>query len=114
MLEAATRPHSLVANHSVATALLDGVGPSNWATIRARGIAAFRELGIPTHKHEEWKYTPLRMLEDLTLKPAYGANVFREDLAGTPLADFDAYIEWLKQIDRPHRLLDRLRIPLIR
>jgi hypothetical protein len=30
------------------------------------------------------------------------------------VADFDAYREWLKGWDRPHRLVDRLRIPSIR
>src|SRR5439155_1574128 len=30
------------------------------------------------------------------------------------VADFTAYLEWLKAIDRPHRLLDRLRIPRLR
>ncbi len=30
------------------------------------------------------------------------------------VADFTAYLDWLKAIDRPHRLLDRLRIPRLR
>jgi predicted metal-dependent hydrolase len=30
------------------------------------------------------------------------------------IADFGAYVDWLKGVDRPHRLLDRLRIPRIR
>lgn len=28
--------------------------------------------------------------------------------------DFTAYLDWLKQVDRPHRLLDRLHIPRLR
>jgi predicted metal-dependent hydrolase len=30
------------------------------------------------------------------------------------VADFGAYLAWVKQIDRPHRLLDRMRIPRLR
>ncbi|HWP67318.1 MAG TPA: DUF309 domain-containing protein [Candidatus Limnocylindria bacterium] len=26
-------------------------------------------------------------------------------------ADFDAYVQWLREVKRPHRLLDRWRIP---
>ena len=39
-------------------------------------------------------------------KPAaFGVDV--ERLA----ADFDAYVQWLREVKRPHRLLDRMRIP---
>jgi predicted metal-dependent hydrolase len=30
------------------------------------------------------------------------------------LADFAAYLDWLREIDRPHRLLDGLRVPRLR
>jgi predicted metal-dependent hydrolase len=30
------------------------------------------------------------------------------------LADFTGYHDWLKTIDRPHRLLDRFRVPRLR
>lgn len=30
------------------------------------------------------------------------------------LTDFTAFVDWLKAVDRPHRVLDRLRIPVIR
>ena len=36
---------------------------------------------------------------------AFGVDV--ERLA----AEFDAYVQWLREAKRPHRLLDRLRIP---
>jgi hypothetical protein len=28
--------------------------------------------------------------------------------------EFDAYVQWLRHVKRPHRLIDRLRIPRIR
>jgi predicted metal-dependent hydrolase len=30
------------------------------------------------------------------------------------VTDFAAYLEWIKSLDRPHRALDRLRVPRIR
>jgi len=30
------------------------------------------------------------------------------------IADFDAYVDWVKGLGRPHRFLDRLRIPRLR
>lgn len=38
---------------------------------------------------------------------AYGVDVERL------LTDFTTFIDWLKQIDRPHQLMDRLKIPRI-
>lgn len=36
---------------------------------------------------------------------AFGVDV------GSLAADFDAYVQFLREVKRPHRLLDRLRIP---
>ena len=30
------------------------------------------------------------------------------------VAEFSAYLDWTKTLDRPHRLLDRLRLPRLR
>ena len=30
------------------------------------------------------------------------------------VAEFSAYLDWIKTLDRPHRLLDRLRVPRLR
>lgn len=49
----------------------------------------------------------LVLLEDY--RPAH-ADVDVETL----LTDFGAYIDWLREVDRPHRLLDRGRIPRLR
>jgi predicted metal-dependent hydrolase len=32
----------------------------------------------------------------------------------TLVADFDAYLQWIRALDRPHRFLDRRRIPRLR
>jgi predicted metal-dependent hydrolase len=39
---------------------------------------------------------------------AYGLDV------DALVSDFGAFREWLEQVDRPHRLLDRMRIPRLR
>ena len=30
------------------------------------------------------------------------------------VTEFGAFVDWLKEVDRPHRLLDRLKLPRIR
>ncbi len=41
--------------------------------IRERGMAAFTELGFPTTRNEQWKYTNVRQLTKHTFAPAHGA-----------------------------------------
>jgi predicted metal-dependent hydrolase len=43
----------------------------------------------------------------------YQPSTFGVDVTVT-IAEFTAYVDWLRTIDRPHRLLDRLRIPRLR
>ncbi len=49
---------------------LSSVGTAHIQRIRTEAMARFAELGLPTTKHEEWKYTSLRPLAKLSLKPA--------------------------------------------
>jgi len=48
--------------------------------LRSRGLAAHLENGIPTPKHEEWKYTPLRALTTQQFEPALDAEVAQSDV----------------------------------
>ncbi len=41
--------------------------------IRDRGLARFRELGLPTRKHEDWKYTSLAALAPILAVPSVAA-----------------------------------------
>ena len=43
--------------------------PDWLVSLRERGAAFHRELGVPTTKNEEWKYTPLRALAQVDWKP---------------------------------------------
>lgn len=56
-------------------------GPEWLQTIRARGLAAHENIGVPNPKHEEWKYTPLRSLLEANFTPSEpGPAVFDTEL----------------------------------
>ena len=44
----------------------DSRDPSWLVTLRTEALERFREFGMPTTKHEEWRYTNLRHLLDMT------------------------------------------------
>lgn len=89
----------------------DGAGPSWMAELRRGALARLRETGIPTRRHEDWKYTDMRAvaqtpfgvadpasggassLVELDATTAVGARIVfvdgvldrsRSDLAGLP------------------------------
>jgi len=70
--------------------LLSAFGPEDLRQVRRKALAAFEAIGIPTTKHEEWKYTALRPLAERDWEVAYGANVYRPDLAGTTLGQLES------------------------
>ncbi len=54
--------------------------PAWLAELRARALAAHREQGVPTPKHEEWKYTPLKPLLGVDFRPAAPHDLPAESL----------------------------------
>lgn len=70
--------------------------PSPWSSLRARGLAAHKALGLPTAKDEAWKYTPIRPLlaqrfelgatQEVTLPARWRADSFRIVLVNGVLA----------------------------
>lgn len=70
--------------------VLNAFGPVEWTPRRTDALARFEAVGIPTHKDEEWKYTPLNLLRETEYQLAYGATVGREDFAATPVGGVDA------------------------
>lgn len=57
-----------------------GQGAEWLQALRKKGLAAFREQGIPTPRHEEWKYTPLRDVAAVNWKAGEpGPAVFESD-----------------------------------
>lgn len=83
MVLSADLEHSLIENYSTLKNVLSTLGPAKLAEVRDKAFEKFRSAGIPTVKDEEWKYTSLRAIQEGKFLPAYGANVFRQDLEKT-------------------------------
>ena len=49
--------------------LLDGALPGR-VELRARALEHALELGLPTPREEDWRFTPLRRLAELSFEPA--------------------------------------------
>ena len=90
MVNQLVEPHSLVKSWRQVRGLLETYGPPSLQDLREESIARFEQAGWPTHKSEEYKYTPLRAIEETTFVPAYGATVSRVELRQTPLGRTEA------------------------
>lgn len=88
MTETLSRENGLLSGYQTVAATLEG--PAEWKAIRDRGLAEFKRLGVPTTRHEEWKYLSLRALGEQSFAGAYPLNLYREDLEGSPLSDLNA------------------------
>lgn len=58
--------------------------PASLLALRARSQAAFLEAGLPTVKHEEWKYTSLRELAATRFEAAASTTITQAELDATP------------------------------
>lgn len=56
-------------------------GQAWFLPVRQKAIARFRELGIPTPKHEDWRFTNLAPIARTGFRPAERATVSAEALA---------------------------------
>ena len=67
-------------------------GPDWLRALRQRAAAQFAEHGLPTTKHEEWRFTNVRPIAQATFAPAEDApaNVSSGDVARFDFADLDA------------------------
>lgn len=85
--------------------------PAAFAEIRRRGAERFAEAGLPTRRDELWRYTSLRMLEDLSLDPApAGAELSAADLERLAIPGLDGFRLVLVngRVDAGHSRLDGL------
>jgi len=64
-------------------------GPSWLRQIRRSAIASFAELGFPTTRHEEWKYTSVAPISKIRFKPAESGidGLTAEALAGATFGE---------------------------
>jgi Fe-S cluster assembly protein SufD len=58
-----------------------GTDPSWLTTIRRNAYAAFRELGFPTTRDEEWRFTPIGPIADTAFAEAPAADVPKAAIA---------------------------------
>ena len=65
-----TAADSLRAHAAVRGPALPGRELPWLASLRERALAAFAEQGIPTTRHEDWRFTSLRRLEQTAFEPA--------------------------------------------
>src|SRR5579871_4220167 len=52
----------------------EGAEPAWLASFRKNAIERFAEFGFPTTRHEEWKYTSVRPIEETRFRPASRAT----------------------------------------
>ena len=90
MTELKTDTHSFIKNFDLLKGLLATLGPEALVDLRERAFRSYTEFGIPTTRDEEFKYLPLKSLEEIDYKPAYGATVDRQDMEKTILGLVDA------------------------
>ncbi|HYV34242.1 MAG TPA: hypothetical protein VE988_00975, partial [Gemmataceae bacterium] len=49
-------------------------------TLRSAAMDRFAELGLPTPRDEEWRFTPLANLAEVPFQPATTADLTMDDL----------------------------------
>ncbi|MCU0444027.1 MAG: Fe-S cluster assembly protein SufD [Microscillaceae bacterium] len=71
---------------------LNGKSQSAWHQIRRQAIQNFQQLGIPSTKHEEWKYTNLSKVfkQDYTFNSQ--SNLQKSDIEPLMLTGFEANV----------------------
>jgi len=71
---------------------LPGAGLDWLDTLRADNARRFRELGLPTARDEDWKYTSIKPIAKKRFEPAgAGAELSREDLEALAIPDLDSH-----------------------
>lgn len=84
-LTVSEKHHTLISNYEMMRPLLAAYGPPELQKLRDEAMRRFSEVGLPTHKDEEFKYTPFNSVRESEYQPAYGSTVFRGDLKPSPL-----------------------------
>ena len=68
---------------------LNGKSGSDFNTIRTKSFAQFQQLGIPTVKHEDWKYSNLKNLENIQFSFNSKSNFSKSDLDALPFSSLE-------------------------
>ena len=67
-------------------------GPAVLKQVRKDALARFEALGIPTTKHEEWKYTNLAQLSESECHPARDHTLSENDVVNDMIAGKDVVL----------------------
>lgn len=67
------------------------MGSDRLAALRDQATTRFHELGIPTTKHEDWKYTRLDVIRDTDWSLVEAATLKAEDIERFLIKDLDVY-----------------------
>ncbi len=85
-----SRPRGIGSDYEKVRKLLGSYGPERLEELRDEAIRAFAAVGIPTTKDEEFKYLPLRVLEEGQFASAYGATVSRHEAESGAIGKIEA------------------------
>lgn len=92
---------------------LNGEAGSEFHSLRKKALARFKELGFPTTRHEEWKFTNIAPIARTPFKPApVRAGVLKEtdlrfpDLSENRLVFVNGHFD--ASLSRIHRLPDKV------
>ena len=68
------------------------IGPVYLKDIRKKAIGRFEELGLPSTKHEEWKYTNLLPLSKSEFHPALYNTLDKHEVSKDMIAGKDVFL----------------------
>lgn len=84
-----TQPTRYEAAHEKLLARVGSAGPID--TLRRDAMAAFAQQGFPTTRHEDWRFTRLKALDNVTFAlPEGAAEVSADQAAAFDIPDLDA------------------------
>ncbi len=89
MVQLGIKLNSLTENYEAIRTILHASSPADLNRRRDEAIALFRGVGISTTRDEEFKYLPLRELQDNSYGHALGATVVRSEVEKTLLGKVD-------------------------
>ncbi len=82
----------LIADFQLAEGKLNGAAKSAIHVTRQKALQTFNQLGFPTTKHEEWKYSNVRGLVNQTYEFQADSSLTAEDLAQLSIPNLEGNI----------------------
>lgn len=107
-----------LAEHAAYASLLPGYGVPWLDELRGQAIARFAELGLPSPREEQWKYTRVTPIERRAFRPLgeFCIGLDQDDIAPYLFEDLDGHTlvfvngQYAPQLSRPGVAENRLRV----